>query len=109
MPFTAHQIQQCFEKDRVFYSRHARNEMLSEEFGPIADAEIAESLRRAEIIETYPDDTPYPSALIFGFTDSGRPLHTVCAFNSTDELCIVVTVYEPDPDFWTDFKVRKRT
>jgi len=108
MPFAVHQIQECFQNDRAFYSRHARNEMLSEEFGPITDAEVLASIRRAEIIEIYPDDTPYPSALVFGFTDSMRPLHIVCAFDATEHLCIVVTVYEPDPKLWVDFKVRKR-
>ena len=49
-------------------SGHARHEMRQEEFGPIPDQELYEAICTGEIIETYPDDTPYPSVLLFGTT-----------------------------------------
>jgi hypothetical protein len=48
--------------------------MRQEEFGRIADREVGEAMSAAEVIETYPQDRPYPSVLAFGLTSMGRPL-----------------------------------
>jgi hypothetical protein len=101
-------IRGCFDEDRVLYSGHARREMQEEEFGFIIDQEVYEAICRSEVIETYPDDTPYPSVLIFGMTDANRPLHVVCAYDKGDDRVVVVTVYQPDPDRWEDNRRRKR-
>ncbi len=42
-----------------------------------------------------------------GTTAIGRPLHTVCAYNSEDDQAVVVTVYQPAPDRWEDYRRRK--
>lgn len=101
-------IQGCFESDRIFYSWHARCEMEEEELGEILDQEVCEAVLAGEVIESYPNDVPYPSYLICGRTKRGRPLHAVCAYSNTEKLTIVITAYEPDPDKWIDFKRRRR-
>ena len=50
-------------------------------------------------IESYPEDTPYPSRLVLGW-DRDRPVHVVVADNLQDEETIVITVYQPDPMRW---------
>ena len=70
-----------------------------EDIGAVLDA--------GEVIEQYPDDTPYPSRLVLGWRGS-RPLHVVTADNLGENEVIVVTVYEPDPQQWeADCKRRK--
>jgi hypothetical protein len=101
-------IRRCFDEDRVLYTAHARREMRQEEFGPISDAEVYDAVCNADVIETYPDDKPYPSVLLFGQTNRSRPLHVVCAFDAESEQAIIVTTYEPDPDLWYDYRRRKR-
>lgn len=101
-------IRRCFQKDKVYYTRHARHEMLIEERGIIMDSEVGEAIHAGEVIENYPDDEPFPSVLIFGKTAGERPLHIVCAYDSEDELAIVVTAYEPDPLKWIDLRRRKQ-
>jgi hypothetical protein len=65
-------------------------------------------LEHGEIIANYPDDRPYPSALILGWFES-RPVHAVIAQNRATEECQVITVYQPDPLLWdADFKSRKK-
>ena len=81
--------------------------MREEEFGAITDQEVYEAICSGEVIETYPDDTPYPSVLIFGRTGASRPLHTVCAYDGVGDQAIIVTVYQPDPGQWEDFRRRK--
>ncbi len=51
-------------------------------------------------------DKPYPSLLIFGKTNVGRPLRTVCSYNENEEVAILITVYQPNPDLWIDQKRR---
>ena len=82
--------------------------MESESLGVIQIDELLEAIASGEIIEDYPDDQPYPSCLIFGRAQSGRPLHIVCAPVMDETLLIVITTYEPDPGKWeADFKKRK--
>lgn len=83
--------------------------MRLEEFGPIREQEIAEAIQAGKIIESYEDDDPYPSILIFGRTSRGRPIHIVCAYALEEDLAIVITVYEPDPERWIDYERRRRS
>jgi len=102
-------IQACFAIDQVVYTRHARDEMRLEGFGPIREEEVAEAIQSGEIIESYEDDEPYPSVLIFSTTSGGRRLHIVCAYASEENLVIVITVYEPDPNKWINYERRRRS
>lgn len=61
---------------------------------------------RSEIIEDYPEDKYGPSCLILGFTAAGRPLHLQCSYPDRP-LIKVITLYEPDPANWLDFKTRR--
>ncbi|MGE0082927.1 MAG: DUF4258 domain-containing protein [Desulfococcaceae bacterium] len=101
-------ISQCFDSDKILYSYHARKEMFEEEFGIITDGEVYEAVSRGEVIETYSDDMPYPSVLVFGTTNVKRPLHVVCAYNAEDTQLIIITVYQPSPDKWDNYRRRKK-
>lgn len=64
-------------------------------------------LENGETIENYPEDTPYPSRLVF-WRRNARPLHVVVSENTGTGETIVITAYEPDPEEWEiDFKRRK--
>ena len=60
----------------------------------------------ARIIEEYSDDKYSPSCLLLGFTGADRPLHILVSLADTD-LVRVITVYEPDPEYWTDNTTRR--
>lgn len=32
----------------------------------------------------------------------------VCAYNVEENLSIIITVYQPDPELWIDYKRRKK-
>ena len=101
-------IKDCYHNDSTLFTRHAYEEMRHEEFSRIIEHEVGEAIESGEIIEEYPDDTPYPSVLINGKTISGRPIHLVCAYNEAEDSVVIVTVYQPDPTLWIDFKKRVR-
>lgn len=58
-------------------------------------------LSMGEVIESYPNDLPYPSSLMLGFCDT-RPIHVVVAENAADREAIVITAYEPDRTRWDE-------
>ncbi|MBI3354324.1 MAG: DUF4258 domain-containing protein [Nitrospirae bacterium] len=78
-----------------------------EEFGEIKEEEVFEAVLNGKIIENYSDDEPYPSCLVYGRTDTDRPLHIACAYSKHDDMAIIITVYQPDPDKWIEFERRK--
>ena len=68
---------------------------------------MRQALTIGSVIESYPDDTPYPSYLVLGWRGA-RPIHVVAADNVASNETIVITVYEPEPDRWeSDFRRRK--
>lgn len=92
--------------DRILFSRHAVQRMFERD---IPQAAIVDTLRTGALVETYPDDHPYPSCLLLGWHD-GRPLHVVAAREPATRTCIVITTYIPDPALWDDgFRSRRTT
>ncbi len=74
----------------------------------IDEKDIKEILERGETIEEYPDDIPFPSRLVLGWS-AGRPLHVVVADNQKAGEVIIVTVYQPSLGQWdNEFKRRKQ-
>lgn len=73
----------------------------------ISREDILDILFSGEVIESYPDDSPYPSFLLFGFVNF-RPLHVVIAHAVSLKIIYIVTAYEPDSAKWEDnFRRRK--
>jgi hypothetical protein len=82
--------------------------METEPLGRVSVEEVLRTLETGTIIEEYPNDKPYPSALILGRTATGRPLHIVCAPVLLEKRLIIITTYEPDPHRWeSDCRRRK--
>jgi len=66
-------IQDCYRTARLYYSKHARDEMEAEESGKLEDEEVFEAVLAGKIVENYPEDEPYPSCLIYGKTSKNDP------------------------------------
>jgi len=87
------------------FSKHAVDQSIIRE---ISIVEMEEAISgRSEIIEDYPEDKYGPTCLILGFTKTGRPLHIQCSYPSRS-LIKIITLYEPDPGLWVDFRIRKQ-
>ncbi|MDD2920771.1 MAG: DUF4258 domain-containing protein [Anaerolineales bacterium] len=98
-----HDIQAKFSRDEFEFSKHAVDRSILRD---ISVAEIREAIANGEMIENYPDDKYGPSCLIFGMTVSQRPLHIQCSY-PTRSVIKIITVYEPDPAEWIEYKERK--
>jgi len=68
----------------------------------ISRDEIRRVLEAGEVLREYPEDTPLPSYLVLGWIEDDRPIHVVAADDEEEDVTHVITVYEPDPDLWTD-------
>jgi hypothetical protein len=73
---------------RLVFRVHALQRMFERQ---ISEEDVREVLRRGEVIETYPDDTPDPSRLVMGWRGL-RPLHIVVAEDSDHQESIIITV-----------------
>ena len=95
-------IQEQVSNGQYQWRRHAIQRSIERN---IAEDEVVETLLNGEIIEEYPEDKYGPSCLILGRTTSGRPLHVQCSLPPT---VWIITLYEPDPQEWIDWRSRKR-
>ncbi len=88
---------------KVFSSRHVVIHMFERS---ITRADILEVPRTGEVIEQYPEDSPFPSFLMLGFSEH-HPLHVVVAVDSETGTCYIITAYDPDAEVWErDFRTR---
>ncbi len=83
---------------KVIFRVHALKRMFDR---GIAEEEVIGALQGGDTIAAYPDDTPYPSRLVLGYSGK-KPLHLVVADNEDDKERIVITVYEPDRNKWSE-------
>ncbi|MBI5886113.1 MAG: DUF4258 domain-containing protein [Deltaproteobacteria bacterium] len=70
--------------------------------------EIFTSVLNGIVIESYPDDNPYPSCLIYGENYKSEPIHSVWACNKETGASVLITVYRPEPGKWIGWKRRKK-
>ena len=97
------EIRQKVESDQFEFSRHAVDQSLRRR---ISVQEVREVIANGEMIEEYPEDKYWPSYLIYGRTARGRPLHVQCSHPSRS-LVKIITLYEPNPARWIDFRERR--
>lgn len=88
---------------RFIYRLHAIERMFERD---ISETEVEDAVKNGIVIESYPDDRPYPSFL--SLFDKGKTsLHVVYALDE-EKTAIIITVYRPDPSVWeTDLRTRK--
>ena len=89
--------------DLFEFSQHATDQAVLRH---IRVREIREAVAAGEVIEDYPGDKYGSSCLVLGFTRTDRPIHIQCSHPSRP-LVKVITVYEPDPKEWVEYKQRR--
>ncbi|MCL1823817.1 MAG: DUF4258 domain-containing protein [Oscillospiraceae bacterium] len=72
----------------------------------IISKDIINAITNGEIIESYPDDYPYPSALVIGCSMDNKIIHVVAGVGNG--MLWIITSYFPSEEKWeNDFKIRK--
>ncbi len=100
-----YRINQAVISENIEWSAHALRKMLERW---ISRKAVKQIIMNGEVIEDYPHDTPYPSALIFGMQEKFA-VHAVISFDHLEEKVYVITAYIPDDRlFESDCKTRKK-
>jgi hypothetical protein len=99
------EIRKKVAADEFEFSKHAVDQSIIRR---ISVQELREAIFNGEVIEDYPEDKYGPSCLIYGKTTGGRAIHVQCSYPSRP-VVKVISVYEPEPQRWIDFKVRRPT
>lgn len=102
--YSIEQFQRLNKLESMVITQHSRKRFAERGIG-IDD--IGFVFRTGEIIEQYPDDTPFPSCLILGYSGE-RVLHVVASID--EALVYIITAYAPSPEKWqADMKTRKES
>ncbi len=100
--YSIEQFRRLNKPESMVLTQHSRKRFA--ERGIRVD-DIVFALKTGQIIEQYPDDTPFPSCLILGYSGE-RALHVVVSIDK--ELIYIITAYAPSPEKWeADFKARR--
>lgn len=92
------ELRKLYNNQCLIVTQHCINRMMER---GIELTEIKQAIATGEIIEDYPDDYPYPSALILGCG-----LHVVAGIG--DGKLWLITAYRPDPSQWDDDLKKRR-
>lgn len=89
----------------IIYTEHARDQMQER---AITSKCVEYILATGEVLEDYPDDTPYPSQLLMGWYNE-QCIHVVAATYQEEQRSIIITTYEPNLQKWeADKKTRRK-
>ena len=89
---------------RLEWRRHSLERIMERS---ISRDYVKKTLLTGEVIEDYPENEPYPSALLLGWLED-KPLHVVAAYDNSSGYGYIVTVYHPDlENFEEDYKTRR--
>lgn len=83
----------------IEYRVHATQRMFRRS---IEEHEVKQLFVNGIIIEEYLTDFPFPSVLISGVSENKRPLHAVVGIDTNADRLYIITVYEPDPERWSN-------
>lgn len=98
------QIRLLAKEYKIQFTDHASKRASERSIDIVND--ILPALKNGCIIEEYPEDYPYKSYLLLGYTNSNKPLHIVCAI--VNNILWIITEYFPNTAQWeSDFKTRK--
>jgi hypothetical protein len=98
------QLTDAIQTGRIEWQIHALERMTKR---GISTQIVKQVLLKGEIIEDYPDEKPFPTALFLGWF-KGEPFHVVSALDSLSGYCFVITVYRPDLNhFEPNYKTRR--
>ena len=93
----------CIE-GKILWTAHSLERLQERD---ISVEDVKNCIMNGEVIEEYPDDFPYPSALIFGCALRGKIIHVVCGMD--ENFLYLITAYIPTTEkFFDDLKTRRQ-
>lgn len=98
-------LKECVKQGMIEWRKHVFQRMMER---GISKADINEIILEGELIYSYDNDKPFPSALFLKKVNN-RPLHVVAALDDNGKKVYIITAYEPSQDlFESDYKTRRK-
>ena len=72
----------------------------------ISYSDMKQAILNGKIIEEYPNDYPYPSCLISGYSADNRMIHVVVGLG--ERKLWLITAYRPDYEHWEDGFLKRK-
>ncbi len=102
---TFEKVCEAIVRDAFYVSEHAYNEAIDDRIGPL---DVVAETANGEVFEDYPTDPRGASCLVLCHLRRAKPVHAVWGYDEAAKVAILITVYRPDPDRWSDdFRVRR--
>ncbi|MBQ32007.1 MAG: hypothetical protein CL923_05560 [Deltaproteobacteria bacterium] len=96
-------VRKCAKQGAIEWRTHALHRMLQR---GITRGEVVETLLDGELIEAYPQDSPFPRGLLFHMNQ--QPLHVAASCDLETMTVHIHTAYRPDSEYFLpDFKTRR--
>jgi hypothetical protein len=106
MSKTLHKILKLIEGENVRVSDHGYDELVND--GLLLE-DILASVNGSVIVEDYPDYHKGPCVLALQTDKDGLPVHVLWGIPSgVDSPAVLITVYRPDPERWSDDYLRRK-
>lgn len=97
-------LRRSVDEGRLQWQVHALERLLER---GLSRQQVERAIMNGEVIETYPQDRPFPSCLMLH--SQPEPLHVVVAFDPGARICHIITAYAPDTEhFEPDFRTRRK-
>ena len=96
---TFDKVCEAIDGERVHVSEHAYDEAVDDGLSGVA---VIDETTRGEVIEDYPNDPRGPSCLVLLAVGHNQPVHAVWGFDDGPGRAILITVYRPAPDRWSE-------
>jgi hypothetical protein len=105
MSKTLNHIWDLAERNELKILDHGYDELAADN---ILVREIVHSLKKAELLEDYPDYFKGPCVLLLQYDGKRKPVHTVWGIpKGNTSPAVLITAYRPDPLRWSkDFRRR---
>jgi hypothetical protein len=100
------QIRALIGAGEVRVSDHGYDELAEDQ---LTAKEVIAGIRKAVVVEEYPNYPKGPSALLLQEDRAGEPIHAVWGIpKGHDKPAVLVTAYRPNPERWDESFMKRR-